>query len=282
MAGRSSRDKTQTRTAVAAGIIAAAACAVLAGTASSAPVSADGAVTQRATPDPANVGRDLTYHLTAANRGPGIPKNLSVTDTLPAAVAFVRVTASAGGACTTPTAGGTGTVKCTWQDPAVGAVHTVAIVVKPTARGTLVNTATVNGPGADPVPVNDSATTTIRAIPYALAANGARCTWVGTAAADVITGTPGRDVICGLGGNDTLRGLGGNDVLDGGPGNDAAYGGDGADRLYGRAGADRLFGGAGPDLLFGALGRDLLAGGAGIDGARVLAGDTVRAVERRI
>lgn len=258
------------------------ACAVLAGAASGAPVSADASVAQHATPDPANVARELTYRLTATNHGPGVPKNLAISDALPASVVFMRLTASAGASCTTPVVGATGTVRCTWPDPPVGSVNTVAIVVKPTAIGTLANTATVNSPGQDPIAANDSATTTIRSIPYALATNGARCTWVGTAGPDTITGTPARDVICGLGGNDVLRGLAGNDVIDGGAGADVIYGGDGADRLYGRAGADRIFGGVGADLLFGGPGRDLVVGGAGNDRARVLVGDTVRGIERRI
>ena len=278
---------TRTRTmagrfGMVAAVVAGAACGVLGGAASAAPVAADAALTQRAAPDPANVARELTYNLTATNLGPGVPKNLSVTDALPVATAFVRVTASLGGSCTTPAVGTAGTVKCTWQDPAVGAVHTVAIVVKPTTVTTLVNTATANSPGQDPVAANDVATTNVRAIPYATAANGARCTWVGTAGPDVITGTEARDVICGLGGNDTLRGLGGNDVIDGGAGSDLMYGGAGADRMYGRAGADRILGGAGNDLLVGGLGRDLLGGGAGFDSARVLAGDTARSIERRL
>jgi len=270
------------RNGVAAVIIGLVACAVVAVSARGAPVASDASVTQVATPDPANVGRDLTYRLTVTNHGPGVPKSLSVTDALPPATAFVRVAASVGGACTTPAVGGAGTVRCTWQDPPVGSVHTVAIVVRPTAVTMLVNTAAVNGPGIDPVAANDAATTSVRAIPYVLAANGARCTWVGTAAADVIVGTPFRDVICGLGGNDTLRGLGGKDVLDGGAGNDLLYGGDGADSLYGRAGTDRLLAGAGADLLVGGLGRDLLSGGVGVDGARVQVGDTPRSIERRL
>lgn len=262
--------------------LAGAAWALVAIAASAAPVAVDGAITQRATPDPANVARELTFQLTATNRGPGIPRNISVSDVLPVSTTFVRVTASIGGVCSAPAVGAGGTVRCTWQDPAVGVAQTVAIVVKPTAVTTLVNVATVSAPGQDPVPANDSATTTIRVIPYVVAANGARCTWVGTAGPDVISGTAANDVICGLGGNDTLKGLDGNDVLDGGAGADALYGGSGADRLYGRGGADRAYGGTGADLLVGGLGRDLVNGGLGRDAARVLTGDTVRGVERRI
>jgi uncharacterized repeat protein (TIGR01451 family) len=260
----------------------AAAWAVLASGASGAPVGVDAAVMQRVTPDPANVGRELTYQLTVTNLGPAIPRSISVTDTLPVSTTFVRVSASIGGVCTAPPVGAGGTVRCTWQDPAVGVAQTVAVVVNPTAVTTLVNVAAVSAPGQDPVPANDSATTTVRVIPYALAANGARCTWVGTAGPDVISGTAAGDVICGMGGNDTLKGLDGNDVLDGGAGADVLIGAAGADRLYGRAGADRLYGGTGADLLVGGLGRDLASGGLGRDAARVLAGDTLAGIERRL
>jgi uncharacterized repeat protein (TIGR01451 family) len=271
------------RLIAAAVLVGLAACGMLAGGAAAAPVASDGAITQTATPDPANIGRELTYTLTATNVGPGIPKSMAVTDQLPATVTFVRSVASVGGACATPAVGASGTVKCTWQDPGVGVARSIQIVVKPTTRTTLTNTATVNLPGAkDPIAANDAATTNVRAIPYALAANRERCTWVGTAGADTITGTAGKDVICGLGGNDTLYGLGGNDVLDGGAGKDTLSGAAGADKLYGRAGADRLLAGSGNDLLVGGLGRDLVSGGTGTDSARVGAGDTVRSIERRL
>lgn len=259
------------------------ACGALAAGAAAAPVTSDAGIKQAATPDPANVGRELTYAMTATNLGPGIPKNMVVTDQLPATVTFVRITASVGGVCSTPVVGASGTVKCTWQTPAVGIAQSVQIVVTPAAIGTLTNTVTVNLPGAqDQVATNDAATTNVRAIPYALAANGERCTWVGTAAADTITGTPGKDVICGLGGNDVLSGLGGNDVLDGGAGNDTLSGAAGADKLYGRTGADRLLAGPGNDLLVGGRGRDLVSGGLGTDSARIATGDTVRSIERRL
>jgi Ca2+-binding RTX toxin-like protein len=215
--------------------------------------------------------------------GPGIPKSMVVTDQLPATVTFVRVAASVGDVCTAPAVGVSGTVKCTWQDPAAGVAQSVQIVVKPTTRTTLTNNATINQPGAqDPLTANDAATSNVRVIPYALAANGERCTWVGTSAADTITGTVGKDVICGLGGNDILYGLAGNDVLDGGAGSDTLAGATGADRLYGRAGVDRLLAGAGNDFLVGGLGRDLVSGGTGTDSARVASGDTVRSIERRL
>jgi hypothetical protein len=86
------------------------------------------------------------------------------------------------------------------------------------------------------------------------AANGARCTKVGTSGNDVLIGTSGRDVLCGLGGNDRLVGGAGDDVLDGGSGNDSLSGGNGRDTLLGGAGNDDLDGGAGADRVRGDTG----------------------------
>jgi uncharacterized repeat protein (TIGR01451 family) len=142
------------------GLLVLGALGALTATASAAPVATDVGISQSATPDPANVARELTYTLTATNVGPAVPRSLVVSDSLPAAVKFVKATPSAGGACATPTVGTSGTVRCTWDDPPVGSVHTVAIVVTPTSVTTLVNTASANPQGAqDPVGANDSATT---------------------------------------------------------------------------------------------------------------------------
>ena len=113
----------------------------------------------------------------------------------------------------------------------------------------------------------------------------ARCTIIGTQAADRLRGTRGRDVICGLGGNDVILGGGGNDViyggpgadvLDGGVGNDVLRGGAGDDELRGRSGNDVLDGGAGRDQLLGGTGRDRMLGRAG--GDTILAKDGFRDV----
>jgi len=266
-----------------------AACGALAATAVAAPPpkagpsKTDASVTQKPSLDPANVNRPLTYTVTAVNKGPDSPKGITVRDALPVDVAFVKATASAGGTCTVPALGASGTVTCDWANPAAGATMTVAIVVKPTKIGTLTNAVSVALQGSqDSNSTNDANSATIRSIPFRLATNRKRCTFVGTAAANVIVGTARDDVICGLGGNDTLRGMGGNDTLDGGAGADTLVGGAGNDILYGGAGNDRLYGGAGNDRLLGGLGRDLLSGGLGTDIARILGRDTVSGIERRI
>ncbi|HEX3612308.1 MAG TPA: hypothetical protein VHU88_11545 [Sporichthyaceae bacterium] len=95
------------------------------------------------------------------------------------------------------------------------------------------------------------------------AADGERCTIVGTSHADVLVGTSHHDVICGLGGNDVIHGGGGDDTIDGGSGNDTLYGGSGNDLLIGGAGNDKLYGNAGNDRLYGGSGKNTLSGGGG-------------------
>jgi len=243
---------------------------------------ADIAVGQHPGMNPAAVGIPMDYEVSAVNNGPQVPASMTIRNTLPTGVGFVSVTASLGGRCTGPAVGQTGTVVCTWRRPAVGVQVLARIVIQPNGVGTLVNTARVRTSGRDPVSTNNVSSTTIQAIPYAVAQGGQRCTTVGTPGDDVIDGTTGDDVICGLGGNDVIRGLEGNDVIDGGSGADLIVGGPGNDRIYGGTGANRLFGGTGRDILVGGPGREILWGGLGVDVAKVSKGDRLISVERRV
>ncbi len=243
---------------------------------------ADIAVTQVPGMNPAAVGIPMDYEVTAVNNGPQVPASMTIRNTLPTGVGFVRVEASLGGRCTGPRVGEIGTVVCTWPRPAVGVPAMARIFIQPNGVATLVNTARVTTTGRDRVRANNTSTSTIQAIPYAVAQGGQRCTIVGTPGDDVLDGTPGDDVICGLSGNDVIRGLEGNDVLDGGSGADLLVGGEGDDRLYGGTGANRLFGGTGRDILVGGPGRELLWGGHGFDVGKVSKGDRLISVERRM
>ena len=118
------------------------------------------------------------------------------------------------------------------------------------------------------------------------AANGQRCTKVGTTHADRLVGTSRADVLCGRGGNDVIVGAGGNDVIDGGSGNDTISGGTGNDRVYagsgrdtvsGDAGADRVDAGFEDDAVTGGSGNDTLLGGPGNDD--LLGGDGTDVVD---
>ena len=135
----------------------------------------------------------------------------------------------------------------------------------PTMRGTAGVSAALLAFGVSVAPVGRAFGGANTARPRA--ANGARCTIVGSAGNDLLIGTPRADVICGMAGNDLIRGLGGNDVLDGGTGNNVLDGGTGADLLIGGTGREVLNGGPGDDTLMGAGGADALNGGPGLDTA---------------
>ncbi|MEO6192548.1 MAG: IPTL-CTERM sorting domain-containing protein [Thermoanaerobaculia bacterium] len=70
------------------------------------------AITKTASPDPVLAGASLTYTLTASNNGGAELESATVADTLPASTTFVSLASPAGWNCTTPPAGGTGTVSC--------------------------------------------------------------------------------------------------------------------------------------------------------------------------
>ncbi len=115
-------------------------------------------------PNPALVGGELTYTVSASNAGAVTAPNATAALTLPSAVTFVS--ASAG--CFHSS----GTVTCALGDlaPATGAQRQV--VVSPTAEGTLDATVTVSSSAADANPANNTAQASVDAVqmqPVALA-----------------------------------------------------------------------------------------------------------------
>ncbi len=115
--------------------------------------SADLSIIKTDAPDPISVGANLTYTLTVTNNGPDAASNVTVTDALPASVAFVSSTPSQG-SCS-----GTSTVTCALGGIANGANATVTIVVTPGTAGTLNNTATVSATETDSNAANNTVTT---------------------------------------------------------------------------------------------------------------------------
>jgi uncharacterized repeat protein (TIGR01451 family) len=109
-------------------------------------------------PDPVQVGNNLTYTITVSNVDPSLQMTATMTDNLPAGVNFVSATPSQG-SCT-----GTSTVVCNLGSIAAGTSATVSLVVTPTAAGTLSNTASVS-PFEDPTPGNNSDTELTTVIP---------------------------------------------------------------------------------------------------------------------
>ncbi|MFN3790619.1 DUF6701 domain-containing protein [Massilia sp.] len=99
------------------------------------------------------LGNEITYTLTVSNEGARADAQVQVTDTLPAALAYV----SAGGVDWTCTAAGQ-TVTCKYDKAlAPGASASLQVKGKITAEGRIVNTAEVSGTG-DGVPGNNKST----------------------------------------------------------------------------------------------------------------------------
>ena len=125
---------------------------------------ADLSITKTAAPNPVGVGQNLTYTLTVHNAGPNFANPVSVHDTLPGGVTLVSVSAPPEWSCSS----GSTSVSCTRPLFFGGNTAQIVIVVKPTAEGSLTNTATVScsffeGGCIDPDPSNNSATVTTQA-----------------------------------------------------------------------------------------------------------------------
>jgi uncharacterized repeat protein (TIGR01451 family) len=111
--------------------------------------SADLAAGQSAAPNPAVVGHPLTYTLLLTNLGPDSVSSVTLTDTLPAGVAFVS--ASPGLAHSGASVTGVLTAL------AAGASTNFTIIVTPSAAGSLTNMVTVSSALADPDLTNNTA-----------------------------------------------------------------------------------------------------------------------------
>jgi uncharacterized delta-60 repeat protein/uncharacterized repeat protein (TIGR01451 family) len=122
-----------------------------------APPAADLRVTQSDAPDPVLVGQGLTYTVTVTNNGPAAASGVTLTDTLPAGVAFVSATAGCGEV--------SGVVSCNLGGLASGAEATVTIAVTPQAAATIANQASASASETDPNPTDNTASeaTTVNA-----------------------------------------------------------------------------------------------------------------------
>lgn len=118
------------------------------------PTSADLSLTKTASPNPGQVGVNLSYRLTATNSGPATATAVTVTDTLPSGVSFVSASATQG-SCS-----GSGPVNCNLGNLAAGASAIVTIVVTPSTPGQIVNSATVSANESDFDTSNNTAATT--------------------------------------------------------------------------------------------------------------------------
>jgi uncharacterized repeat protein (TIGR01451 family) len=111
--------------------------------------SADLAVAQAVSLNPALLNRDLTYTLSITNLGPEPAYNVNVTDLLPANAIFAA--ASPGCVYTNSS------VLCPLGTLAVGGVTNVTITVTPVTGDTLTNAASIDSVTSDPTSANNSA-----------------------------------------------------------------------------------------------------------------------------
>jgi uncharacterized repeat protein (TIGR01451 family) len=118
----------------------------------------DLSLTKTGSPNPALVGQELTYTLNVSNAGPW-GTTASLTDTLPKSVRL-RSARSNQGHCAVR---GRRTVECNLAQLESGGSATVTIVVRPTRKGTITNTARVRADQTDTNSQNDraSAQTTV-------------------------------------------------------------------------------------------------------------------------
>jgi uncharacterized repeat protein (TIGR01451 family) len=116
--------------------------------------SADLALTNTASPNPAATGTALSYRIVVTNNGPAQATNVNVADTLPAGVTFGSASTTQG------TCSGTGPVNCSLGTLANGASAIITVTVTPTAQGQINSTASVTGTEADPDSSNNSASVT--------------------------------------------------------------------------------------------------------------------------
>jgi uncharacterized repeat protein (TIGR01451 family) len=129
-------------------------------TRATAATDADLALSRVETPAVAALDAPLTILLTITNHGPAMATDVVLTDALPVGVTLDAAVPSQG-SCNPAD----GRVSCALGALAPGASATVAVVVTPTALGTLFNSASVRSPTNDPIGENNTATTTITVSP---------------------------------------------------------------------------------------------------------------------
>jgi uncharacterized repeat protein (TIGR01451 family) len=117
-------------------------------------------------PPAVTAGMTATYTITLTNNGPSDAAIVSLTDLVPANTTFASITQTGTPlfTCSTPAAGGTGTVSCSSGVFPVAATvtFTLTLNVSPAAANgsSLTNTATATSAATDPTPGNNSASST--------------------------------------------------------------------------------------------------------------------------
>jgi len=108
----------------------------------------------KAGPATGHVGQEMTYILTVTNNGPATANGVVVTDTLPKNTGFGSASSTQGTCTPKPHSR---LVECSVGSMANSATVTITLLVKPTQKGTYVNTATVSATSpTDPNTANNT------------------------------------------------------------------------------------------------------------------------------
>ena len=130
--------------------------------------AADLSMTQTAAPNPVATGANITYTETVTNNSAQPAVGATLTQSTPANTTFASATPPTGWTCgTVPAVGATGTITCTANATLAGGStsgnFSIAVTVNAAAivGSTITNTATVSETGTDPVPGNNTTTTSV-------------------------------------------------------------------------------------------------------------------------
>ncbi len=132
---------------------------------------ADLSMTQAAAPNPVAPATNITYTETVTNNSLVAAAGATLTQTTPANTTFVSATPPANWTCAVPAVGGTGTIICAATAAMAASTTTgnFTIVVKVnsgvSSGSTITNTATVSETLTDPVPGNNTTSTSVTVQP---------------------------------------------------------------------------------------------------------------------
>ncbi|HYO75947.1 MAG TPA: IPTL-CTERM sorting domain-containing protein [Thermoanaerobaculia bacterium] len=115
--------------------------------------AADLSITKSTTATSAAPGSNVQYTIVVTNNGPDAASTIVLTDTLPAELQFVSITAPAGFTCTTPAVNTSGTITCNGATLANGASATFTLntrIAPDATGGNVANSATVTSATGDP------------------------------------------------------------------------------------------------------------------------------------
>ena len=126
-------------------------------------IDADLAITQIDNPDPVTAGENLVYTISVSKSGPDTAPNVEVTDTIPSGTSFVSVVPSQGSCA------GTSTVTCSLGSitGSGSATITLTVMVNPSQRQNLSNTAVVSSQFTESNLTNNSITNQTAVFPDA-------------------------------------------------------------------------------------------------------------------